>query len=93
MVWKSSKSGGTKATSAKLARSVLDVGRARLEASVIFMTAFRAATMTCGGLLAGDIFDRMAESAPAACMGARKGKPPSYDLVSLTNNNNDRRIG
>lgn len=65
-----------KATSAKLARSVADAGKASAVVSAIFMAALRAATTTGGGLLLGGMLDSITDKAPAECMGARKAKPP-----------------
>lgn len=73
---KAPRSGGTKVISARLARSIVGVGRANLEASAMLVTALRAATTTCGGFSDGGTFDNMTDSAPAAWIGARKAKPP-----------------
>lgn len=45
--------------------------------SETFDKARRAARTTCGGLLEGQIFDRIAGSAEASCNGVRKAGPPS----------------
>lgn len=74
---KASRSTGTKATPARSAMSVADVGGARVDASAILTVALRAATTTRGGLSDGGMFDNIADKAPAASIGARKAKPPA----------------
>jgi hypothetical protein len=73
---KASRSAGTKTMSAKLSMSIADVGRAKVDASAMFRAALKAAITTCGGLSTGGMFDTMADSAPAAWIGARNAQPP-----------------
>lgn len=73
---KALRSTGTKTMSARLAMSIVDVGRANVDASAILMVALKAATTTCGGLSVGGMFDNMTDSAPAAWIGARNANPP-----------------